>query len=401
LPVFLGEIPLRVLMLSWEYPPRIIGGLSRHVEGLSAALADSGNEVHVVTLDFPGAPTEEERGSVFIHRVAIDTPAPTFHTWVLLFNHFFEKRAGQVAQKYGAPDVVHVHDWLAVTGGVAVKHLLRVPLVMTFHSTESSRSSNSPSPESAMVEGLEWWGSYEAAKVIAVSGWMKSEVVDRFKLPPGKVAEIPNAVDPRKFEGSTDLGAVRRRWDVKEGERLITAVGRLTSQKGFDDLIRAYSAVRVRFPSSRLLLIGDGYMRGELETLAVAERVKEKVTFAGFLSDAEVVGALRASDVVAVPSHFEPFGIIALEAMASGAPVVVSRVGGLAEIVQDGVDGVEVEPNSPPSLAEGISRVLADGAFASSLAARGKEKANSYSWENASRRTQAVYEEAIRESRYE
>ena len=394
-------IALRVFMLSWEYPPRIIGGLSRHVEGLSRALADTGHEVHVVTLDFPGAPYEEEHGSLYIHRVAVDIPTPTFHTWVLLFNHFFEKRAGQLARRYGAPDIIHTHDWLTVSGGVAAKHLLRVPLVMTFHSTEASRSSHSPSPESAMVEGLEWWGSFEAARVIAVSGWMKSEVVSMFKTPTSKVADIPNAVDPLKFEGPVDTRAIREKWGVKEGERLITAVGRFTSQKGFDDLIRAYPAIKRSIPASRLLLIGDGYMRGELESLAERVQVKENTTFAGFVSDAELVGALRSSDVVAVPSRFEPFGIIALEAMASGVPVVVSRVGGLAEIVEDTVDGLEVEPNSPSSIAEATVKVLSDRELASRLAQKGREKAKVYSWENAARRTLETYQEAERESKYE
>jgi glycogen synthase len=392
---------LRIFMLSWEYPPRIIGGLSRHVDGLSKALANMGHEVHVVTLDFPETPYEEEHGSLYIHRVGVDIPTPTFHTWVLLFNHFFEKRTGQLAKKYGAPDIVHTHDWLTVSGGVAAKHLLRVPLVMTFHSTEASRSSNSPSPESAMVEGLEWWGSFEAARVIAVSAWMKSEVVPMFQIPTYKVAEIPNAVDPLKFEGPIDTQAIRERWKVKEGERLITAVGRFTSQKGFDDLIRAYPAIRRAIPASRLLLMGDGYMRGELESLAEREQVRENTTFTGFVSDSDLIGALKSSDVVVVPSRFEPFGIIALEAMASGVPVVVSRVGGLAEIVEDTVDGLEVEPNSPASIAEATVKVLSDRAFASRLAEKGREKAKVYSWENAARRTLEAYQEAERESKYE
>jgi glycosyltransferase involved in cell wall biosynthesis len=388
-------------MLSWEYPPRIIGGLSRHVEGLSKALASMGNEVHVITLDFPEAPLEEEHELLHVHRVKVDIPAPNFHTWVLLFNHFFEKRIGQLAKEFGAPDVIHIHDWLTVSGGVAAKHLLRVPLVMTFHSTEASRSSHSRSPESVMVEGLEWWGSFEAARVIGVSGWMKAEVVSTFKIPPDKVAEIPNAVDPLKFEGTVDTRAIKEKWKIGEGDKLITAVGRLTAQKGFDDLIRAYPIIKRSIPASRLLLVGDGYMRGELEALAQQQQVRDSTTFAGFVNESDLVGALKSSDVVAVPSRFEPFGIIALEAMAAGAPVVVSRVGGLAEIVDDSVDGVEVEPNNPESIAEATVRVLSDRVLASRLAERGREKAKAYSWLNAAKRTLQTYQEAAQESRYE
>jgi glycosyltransferase involved in cell wall biosynthesis len=392
---------MRVFMLSWEYPPRIIGGLARHVEGLSRGLAALGHEVHVITLDFPGAPLEEQDGSLFVHRVTVDLPAPTFHTWVLLFNHFFEKRAGQLAKQYGQPDLLHVHDWLTVSGGVAAKHLMRVPLVMTFHSTEASRSSLSRAPESAMVEGLEWWGSFEASRVIAVSGWMKSEVESQFKTPPQKVIEVPNAVDVAKFEKQVDIEATRRKYSVGNGERLIAAVGRLTSQKGFDDLIRAYPRIRGSVPDSRLLVMGDGYMRGELEALAKSQQVGNGITFAGFLSDSDLVDAIKSSDVVAVPSRFEPFGIIALEAMAAGVPVVVSRVGGLAEIVEDGVDGLEVGPNSPSSLADATIRLLSDRALAVSLAERAKEKVKAYNWESSARRTLEVYGQAVEEARYE
>jgi glycosyltransferase involved in cell wall biosynthesis len=388
-------------MLSWEYPPRIIGGLSKHVEGLSRELAMMGHEVHVITLDFPGAAYEEVTGSLHIHRVAVNLPAPTFHTWVLLFNHFFEKRVGQLAKEFGVPDVVHIHDWLTVSSGIAAKHLLRVPLVMTFHSTEASRSSHSPSPESAMVEGLEWWGSFEAANVIAVSGWMKAEVTSLFKTPPGKVIEIPNAVDPDKFAEEVDSRATRAKWKIKEGEKLIAAVGRLTAQKGFDDLIRAYASIKRSVPASRLLVVGDGYMRGELESIAEQVHVRDSTTFAGFISEADLVGVLKATDVVVVPSRFEPFGIIALEAMAAGAPVVVSKVGGLAEIVDDSVDGLEVEPNNPAAIAEAAVRVLSDRELAARLAENGLKKSRAYSWESAARKTLETYQEATRATKFE
>jgi len=392
---------MRVFMLSWEYPPRIIGGLARHVEGLSGALASLGHEVHVITLDFPQAPYEEGEGSLHVHRVPVSVPAPSFHSWVLLFNHFFEKRAGQLAHEFGAPDVIHIHDWLTVPAGVATKHLLRTPLVMTFHSTEASRSSNSQSTESAMVGGLEWWGSFEAARVIAVSGWMKSEVLTRLRTPVEKVDQIPNAVESLKFDGPIDTKETRAKWGVKEGQKMITAVGRLTPQKGFDDLIRAYPAIRRAVPESRLVVVGEGHMRAELESVAEQEHVRDGTTFAGFISDNDLVAALRSSDVVVVPSRSEPFGIIALEAMAAGVPLVVSRVGGLAEIVEDSVDGIEVEPNSPSAIAAATVRILSDRELAARLAARGEEKARMYSWENVAKRTLGVYQEAMRGSKYE
>jgi glycosyltransferase involved in cell wall biosynthesis len=392
---------MRVFMLTWEYPPRVIGGLARHVEGLAKALTGLGHEVHVVTLDFPGAPDEETFGSLHIHRVGVNLPAPTFHTWVLLFNHFFEKRVGQLAKTYGRPDVIHVHDWLTASAGVASKHMLRVPLVMTFHSTEASRSALSSSPESAMVEGLEWWGSFEAARIIAVSNWMKNQVISQFKVPAMKVSEIPNAVDMAKFERAVDIEVTRRRWNVKPGEQLITAVGRLTAQKGFDDLIRAYPLILKAVPGAKLLVIGDGYMRGELNGLATREHVSAGTTLAGFIPDSDLIDAIKSSDVVAVPSRFEPFGIIALEAMAARVPLIASRVGGLAEIVEDSVDGLATEPNSPRSIADATVRVLSDPKMAKRLVKKASEKVKSYTWEHSAIETVKTYDSAIEESRYE
>jgi glycosyltransferase involved in cell wall biosynthesis len=204
-----------------------------------------------------------------------------------------------------------------------------------------------------------------------------------------------------KFEKRVDVAAVRSKWHVGPGEKLVTAVGRLTSQKGFDDLIRAYPKIRRSVPNARFLVVGDGYMRGELEALAEREEVKGATTFAGFVSDPDLVDAVKASDVIVVPSRFEPFGIIALEAMAAGVPVVVSKVGGLAEIVDDSVDGLEVEPNNPDSIADATARVLSDRALASELAAKAKEKVTQFSWESSAMKTLGAYEEARRESKYE
>jgi len=142
-------------------------------------------------------------------------------------------------------------------------------------------------------------------------------------------------------------------------------------------------------------------MRGELEALAKGEGVAVRTTFAGFVSDDDLIDAIKSSDMVAVPSRFEPFGIIALEAMAAGVPVVVTRVGGLAEIVEDDVDGLEADPDSPRSIADATIRLLSDRALASRLAARAREKVKVYNWEHSAAETLEVYKAAIGEARYE
>jgi len=370
------------------------------VEGLARELSFR-NEVHIVTLDFPGSPPLEQKGSLYIHRVPVEIPSPTFHTWVLMFNHFFEKRVGQIAHAYGPPDVVHTHDWLTVTSGVATKHLLRRPLVMTFHSTEAKRSSGSTSPESNLVNGLEWWGAFESTRVITISRSMVAHLETQFQIPASKIASIYNAVDMEKFSGSVDREAVRRRWRVEPGEKLIAAVGRLTAQKGFDNLVRAFPLVLQKVPRCRLLIMGEGYMRTELQALARERGVADRTILGGFVGDRDLSDALKSSDVVVIPSRFEPFGITALEAMAAGAPLAVSKVDGLAEIVQNEVDGLQFVPEDIGGMADAIVRLLMDGPLASRLASNGMEKAKRYSWSSVAERTEEVYEAAMRDAKYE
>jgi glycosyltransferase involved in cell wall biosynthesis len=264
-----------------------------------------------------------------------------------------------------------------------------------------ARSGGSTSPESTMVNALEWWGSYEASKVITISRWMQEHISTLFNLPPSKIEVIPNGIDVSKFEGHEDGQSVRRELKVGPAESLITSVGRMTPQKGFDNLLKAFPRILEAVPDSRLLIIGDGYMRDELESLAKREGVAERTLFPGFLNDEQMISALKSSNVVVVPSRFEPFGITALEAMAAGTPVVVAGVGGLAEIIADRVDGIQVDPNKPESIAEGVVRMLSDARMASGFARRAKEKVRTYNWGTVAEATLRVYEQAARDVRYE
>jgi glycosyltransferase involved in cell wall biosynthesis len=192
----------------------------------------------------------------------------------------------------------------------------------------------------------------------------------------------------------------RAEWNISSDDMLITTTGRMTPQKGFDDLIRAFPSILHSVPRSKLLLVGDGYLKGQLEGLARSEGVSDRTIFAGFVSDQRLLSALKSSDVVVIPSRFEPFGITALEAMAGGIPLVVSSVGGLAEIVEDNVDGIWVNPGDPGSIADGVVRLLTNSSMASRLAAKAKEKVKRYNWATVAEETVGVYETAIRDVRY-
>ncbi|UCD26233.1 MAG: glycosyltransferase family 4 protein, partial [Candidatus Bathyarchaeota archaeon] len=213
-------------MLSWEFPPRVVGGIARHCEGLAKALAYNGHDVHVVTLDFPGSPNYEEIDGVKVYRTATELGHPNFLTWILLFNHFLEKRMADISRQVEF-DVLHIHDWLTAFSGISFKHHMKKPLVLTVHSTEVGRAQGLHSADSLSIDGIEWWAAYEASRVVVTSHSMKRENCDHFHLPWDKVDVIPNAIDVVKYYASVDRGAIRARYGVGWGEKLVLCVGRL------------------------------------------------------------------------------------------------------------------------------------------------------------------------------
>jgi glycogen(starch) synthase len=386
---------MKIGTLTWEYPPRVVGGIARHCEGLAKALVHQGHDVHLFTLDFPGSPKYEEMDGIKVYRAATELGHPNFLTWVLLFNHFLGKKMAEVSHQVNF-DIMHVHDWLAAFSGISFKHYVKKPMVLTVHSTEVGRAQGLHSADSFSIDGIEWWATYEADKVIVCSQSMKSEICGHFNLPLEKVDIIPNAIDATQYQTSVDRGSVRQRYGVGWGEKMVLCVGRLVPQKGIEYFIRAIPSIASRFPEAKFIIVGEGWSRDALEAEALATGHREKIRFTGFVSDKEVVNLMTSADVLVVPSIYEPFGIVALEGMATGVPVVASQVGGLAEVIEHDRTGVFVYPRSPDSIAWGIGKVLSDLSYAKWLTGNAKDKLEKdYSWEAVARKTVEVYEELV------
>jgi glycosyltransferase involved in cell wall biosynthesis len=383
---------MRIAMITWEYPPRIVGGIARHCEGLAKALARQGHEVHVFTLDFPGAPDYEELEGIRIYRTRSEVGHPNFLTWVLLFNHFIEKRMAGVSQLTEF-DVLHMHDWLTAPAAISFKHFIEKPLVFTAHSTEHGRS-GLHIPDSFTIDGLEWWSTYEADKIVVTSGSMKSEVGGHFHVSDSKVKIIPNGIDTNKYGGSVDKGTVRARYGVQPHEKLILCIGRLVPQKGIEYLINAVPIVARRHPEAKFVIAGDGWYRDHLEWLANNTGQRWRITFTGFISDQDLFALTKSADVLVVPSVYEPFGIVALEGMAAGVPVVASQVGGLPDFIQHDRTGVLTYPRNPESIAWGIDHILSNPGHAEWLVKNaGEVVQKAYSWDAIAKSTGDLYEE--------
>lgn len=390
---------MKILMLTWEYPPRIVGGISRVVEGLSRSLTELGNEVHVITNEMPGFPIEDSDRGVFVHRVSIESPTPNFHTWVMMMNHYFSKRAGRLAKSVGQFDVVHVHDWLVLPSGAEAKSFSPSTMVTTLHSLEFRRSGRVDTPEGKMVDSLEWWATYESSIIIVCSKSMMADTLAHFKVPRDKIRTIPIGIDPSRFQNrNVDRNRVRSRYGIGVGEKLILFVGRLTNQKGCEYLIRAIPYV-ARYFNVKLLIAGDGYLRSDLELTASSAGVRSRTIFAGYVGDEDLTDLFLSSDLMVIPSVYEPFGVVALEAMSARLPVVASNVDGLAEIVNHEENGILVFPRDSSSIAWGISRVLSDpGNTARMIDNAVRDVHSRFSWKAVAVETLNAYTEAMSKS---
>ena len=386
---------MKIGTLSWEFPPRVVGGIARHCEGLAKAQVQQGHDVYLFTLDFPGSPSYEEMGGIKVYRASTELGHPNFLTWVLLFNHFLSKKMADLIKLVDF-DVMHVHDWLAAFSGITFKHYTKKPMVLTVHSTEVGRAQGLHSPDSFSINGIEWWAIYEADRVIVCSHSMKDEICNHFNLPEKKVDIIPNAIDSSKYQIPVDRGTIRQRYGVGWGEKLILCVGRLVPQKGVEYFIRAIPQIARSHPEAKYIIVGEGWSRDILEAEAKATGHANKIRFTGFVSDKEVINLMASADALIVPSIYEPFGIVALEGMATGVPVVASKVGGLAEVIEHEKTGLFVYPRNIDSIAWGIDKILSDPDHARWLTENAKDKLHkAYSWEAVAMKTVEVYKKVV------
>jgi glycogen synthase len=392
---------MRILILSWEYPPRVVGGLGRHVFALTRSLAAQGHEVHVVTRDHPDAPADEWIEGVHVVRVGEAPPVIAFDrdlvSWVLAFNNRVQAAAARILEAHDI-EVVHAHDWLVAYAAAGIKDAFDLPLVATVHATEYGRHQGwLPGPMNKLIHQIEWWLTYEARRVIACSDYMREQLRDIFALPDAGIDVIPNGVAVRDFALPEDEITAFRRELAPDGETLVLFAGRLEYEKGVQTVLQALDRVHDAVGEVRFLIAGVGTYSEELRRLVDELGLEDRVGFTGFLADHELRLHYAAADVAVAPSIYEPFGLVAVEAMACGTPVVVGDTGGLREIVADG-HGLSFPPQDDDQLAERLIEVLSDRQLAHDLIARGRRRiAQRYDWGAVAAATIDAYRQGIEE----
>ena len=388
---------MKILMFSWEYPPLSYGGLARHVQDLSEALVSQGHQIFVITQGDGKLPREEVVSGVKIYRSnPLQISAINFVEHILHLNFLLLEKAINIIDQLGDFDLIHGHDWLVFWVCRVLKHALTKPLLYTIHATEFGRNQGIYNEIQRYINDLEWYATFEAWRVIVCSNFMKQEVKNLFQLPDDKVLEIANGVNEENYQA--DYSKAFRQNYASPDEQIILYVGRIVREKGIQVLIQSIPEILQRNPASKFVIAGKGPYLDSLKAQADYLGISNRVYFTGFISDEERNKLYRCADLAVFPSLYEPFGIVALEAMATMTPVIVSAVGGLVEFVEDGENGLTVPPNDPPRLAQAILQLLNKQNTARRLANNGyrlvKEK---YSWKQIARKTVKVYQEVLAE----
>src|ERR687892_2888201 len=385
----------RILILSWEYPPLIEGGLARHVRKLSEALVDRDTEVHVLTRGGEESPSEELMAGVHVHRVMEPTrPAELneFVAWVERMNSDMLAAGVELGDRYNF-DIVHGHDWLVANACGHLARRFEAPLVTTIHATEHGRHQGwvEEHPQT-YIHGVERWIVNRSERVIACSHYMREQIADIFGVEEEKVSVIPNGIDPGDLQPQ-DPDELKRLRSVfaAPGEKLVLLIGRLVYEKGFQLALEAMPRVIEEAPGTRFLVAGSGTHETELHRQADDLGLMEQGTFLGWIGDDVLHSLYRIADLTVVPSIYEPFGLVALEAMASGCPCLVADTGGLREVVPNEDVGLRFRSRDPRSLGAMAERLLTDRELRERLVAEASEHVLRFDWADVAEQVAAVY----------
>lgn len=389
---------MKILMLSWEYPPRIVGGISRVVYDLAQTMAKQGNEVHVVTCWEQGTMEYEKDINVHVHRVhPYEIGTDYFVTWIMQLNFAILEKAVEVCNQVDF-DVIHAHDWLVAYAAKTLKSSHKIPLISTIHATEHGRNHGLHNDMQRYISSIEWLLTYESWKVICNSQYMKNEVRYVFQVPEDKLEVINNGVDINKFAGIEKDYNFRRNYAM-DNEKILLFVGRLVQEKGVQVFIDAIPKIMYHYNDVKIVIVGKGPQTDYLKHKAYEMGIAHKVYFTGYVNDDDLKKLYKCADVAVFPSLYEPFGIVALEGMVANVPVVVTDTCGLGEIVDHGADGMKAYTGNSNSLADCIIEILYNPGLADKMRGNAIRKVQSYyNWEKISDQTLQVYRQVIQQA---
>jgi glycosyltransferase involved in cell wall biosynthesis len=389
---------MKILALAWEFPPRLVGGIARHVSELYPELVQLGHEVHLITVEFGQAPAYEQVDGIHVYRVCVDESRDFFH-WVANMNISMGSKAAELLRSVGSFDLIHAHDWLVGDAAISLKHHFKLPLIATIHATEYGRHNGIHTDTQRYVYQKERDLCYNAWRIIVCTNYMRQEVARTLNNPWDKIDVIYNGIRPEKkcLPPGFDVQKFRRRF-ANDEEKIVYYVGRMSPEKGVSVLLDAAPTIIQHLSGQvKIVLIGGGNT-DRLKQQAAARGISSYCLFTGFMPDDELNYFQVVADCAVFPSLYEPFGIVALESFAARVPVVVSDTGGLPEVVSHGRTGIITRANDPQSLAWGVLEVLKSQDYARWLSENAYvELEHRFSWSKLAVQTEAVYLRVVAE----
>ncbi len=373
---------MKILILSWEYPPRIIGGISRVVYDLAHNLGENGNEVHVLTCWEPGTKEFEQDNYVNVHRVHVyNNASNNFVEWVMQLNFAMLEYAVGLVKKIGF-DIIHGHDWLIAYAARVLRKSFSLPLITTIHATEYGRNCGIHNDLQRTINSVEKWLINESDRIIVNSNYMWNELISIFNSDINKMKVINNGVDLRKFDNIVTDYVFRQNY-AAVNEKIVFFVGRLVNEKGVHILLNAIPKILANYNDVKFVIAGKGPCLNSLIEQSQRLNITNRVYFTGYVSEEVLLKLYKCSDIAVFPSTYEPFGIVALEGMVAGIPVVVSDVGGLGEIVNHREDGMKFYSGNSNSLADSILELLKNNGLSEKIKNTALQKVHRlYNWDN-------------------
>ncbi len=371
-------------MIGWEFPPFFSGGLGIHVYHLTRALAKKNVSVTYVMpktehkisapwLRIVQAPFYAEFGIYSLSEQGeggVDDYPQDPMEGAKAFTDAVIRTVRHLVEAGERFDLIHCHDWISFPAGIALKKELHIPLVVTFHATEFSRTADRPYQP---IVDIEKRAIEEADWIITVSKKIRDdELIKRYGADPSKISVIYNGIDVETFTRK-DIP------QIPKNSPIVLFFGRLTFQKGPEYFLQAARLVHQIIPDARFIVAGRGFLLPSLTKMAAELGIAHRTIFiTQRMSNEELAALYRAADVYVMPSVYEPFGITALEALVSGTPVIISKRAGVTDIVHH---VLTVEYWDVEDMANKIISVLRWAPLKKVLAQNGKWEAARYSWD--------------------
>lgn len=385
---------MKILMFGWEFPPLISGGLGVACYGLVKGLASLGNEVtFVVPQEVPGQPfvkllsayPDAEKIAKYQINVSLnpyssysyqkETGSNALMKLPIADRLAFYTQMSEAIARKETFDIIHGHDWMTYPAAIRAKAVSGKPMVLHVHSTEFDRTGDHPNQ---FIYDIEREGLSQADKVIAVSNYTKQRIVEHYGVPPEKIDVIYNGIEP---ESEPDYH--------ERAGKVVTFIGRLTIQKGADHFLNAAKRVLDIDPEVTFIIAGKGDMEYRLIDMVCQMGMSHNVLFAGWVDEQKRNNLFDMSSVYVMPSLSEPFGIVALEAISGGVPVIVSKNSGVSEVVSNcfKVDFWDVDEMANKIL----SLLRYKGSLGMEMAQQSYQELSRLSWDSAARNLDRCY----------